>query len=129
MFADVCKIASFLDAGLRKREADFYPRSADAGWPRVSGCFRLLCGAPIARTGLFHAAPRLTASAEAFSPPVELTAPDTIALDTDGLERLYGSLHDIAAIACRAALQRADALSVRDAYSYSSVLIGDSVWG
>jgi protein ImuB len=33
----------------------------------------------------------------AFSPRVEATAPDTVVLDLDGLDRLFGSLHEIAA--------------------------------
>jgi protein ImuB len=42
-----------------------------------------------------HAA--LLESANAFSPRVEATAAHTVVLDLDGLDRLFGSLHEIAA--------------------------------
>jgi len=50
-------------------------------------------------------AERLIACAQDFSPLVEQTDADTVMLDIDGLEHLFGSVHDIAhAIARRAAI-------------------------
>ena len=48
---------------------------------------------------------RLIACAQGFSPLVEQTGADTVTLDIDGLEHLFGSVHDIAnAIARRAGI-------------------------
>src|SRR5580692_7241729 len=47
----------------------------------------------------------LVACAQDFSPKVEQTGADTVTLDIDGLEHLFGSVHDIAhAIARRAGI-------------------------
>ena len=53
-----------------------------------------------------HGSGPLTALAFEFSPMVEQTAPDTVAFDASGLERLFGFAQDIAASLGRRAAER-----------------------
>src|SRR5579871_7074474 len=50
----------------------------------------------------------LTALAFEFSPVVEQTAPDTVAFDVSGLDRLLGPVQDIAAAIMRRAAERSE---------------------
>jgi protein ImuB len=84
-----------------------------------------------------HGAGNLTALAFEFSPTVEQTAPDTVALDVSGLDRLFGLPQEIAAamahraaetgLACHIALAANPDAAICAARGFSRARLGPSV--